>query len=1092
MVINYPQTVQIKVLLTLIFLLTISLYSEAQRVNDWENPLVISTNKMLARATSMSFESEVEALKGKRNESLSYRSLNGIWKFNWASVPEKSPQNFFEPSYDMSNWDDIPVPANWELQGHGMAIYTNVTYPFVPVDPPNVPDNDNPVGCYKRDFEIPSNWKDMNVIIHFGGVSSAFYLWINGKKVGYSQGSRLPAEFDITPFLKEGKNTVSARVYRWSDGSYLEDQDHWRLSGIHRDVYLEATPKTYIYDFGVRTNFDEEYKNATLSIRPEISSTNKKVLKQWKLEAQIFDAYNKPVLAEKLSISADRVANERHPQRRGVKYGMMEVQIKNPLKWSAEFPNLYTLILYLTDNKGNLVETRSTKVGFRETEFRDGELFVNGQPVLLYGVNRHDHSHLTGKVISDEVMLKDVLLMKQFNFNAVRTSHYPNNPRWYELCDEYGIYVMDETNLETHQLGGKLSNQPEWAYSFIDRAIRMVERDKNHPSIISWSLGNESGTGPNHAAMSGWIKEFDPTRFVHYEGTQSNSSGGHKNRDKGKIHIKADPDFVDIQSRMYADIDYMVHLANLPDDNRPVIWCEYAHAMGNSLGNFAAFWDAIKANKRMIGAFIWDWTDGGILRKDENGKEYWIYGGDSGEPIHSENFNNNGVISPNQTPKPATYEAKKVHQPVEIKALNLRSGELEIRNRHHFKSLNIYEIVWSVFRGGSVINNGTMAAPNTVPGKKSTIKIPLKEIKSYNGQEYFLNVSFHLKEATKWADKGHKVAWEQFELPYTSKAKEFALSDMSNVKLIQSKILTTISGNGFKVKFDRIKGDLVSLVNASGKELLKAPLKANFWRPLTDNDNGSKMYRRSGVWKDALEGRILKKMNIFKVNDKVIKMVSSYELPALKPKNTDKKAKTTLVMEYFIYGSGDIRVISSLTPTKGLPNLPRVGTQLQLAEDFDNMMWYGMGPYENYQDRINGTTIQLYKKSVKKDYFHYVMPQESNNYTQVRWASFRNSEGDGIKISGIEPLSISAWPYTMNDIENAKHINELPDRDIITLNIDHKQMGVGGDDSWSMHARPHKQYRLPAKLYTYSYVIRVINKVDTGDYLLPKYTQFDD
>jgi len=458
--------------------------TKAQQINDWENPLVTETNKQPARATSISFPDEAMALKGNRKSSPRYQSLNGNWKFSFADVVEKSIPDFYKPSYDVSNWKEIPVPANWELHGYGRAIYTNVTYPFTPVSPPNVPKDDSPVGSYRTTFEIPNNWNEQKITIHFGGVSSAFYLWINGEKVGYSQGSRLPAEFDITPYLKKGKNVLAAKVFRWSDGSYLEDQDHWRLSGIHRDVYLEATPKTYIYDFFTRTDLDEKYKDATLSIRPEIKVEKNVNLKGWLLEGQLFDSNNQPVLKKVMSKSLSQITNEWYPQRSTVKFGALEAMVTNPLKWSAEHPNLYTLVLYLKDANGKLVETRSSKVGFRETEVRDGEFFVNGKPVILYGVNRHDHSQHKGKVISDEIMLKDVLLMKQFNFNAVRTSHYPNNPRWYELCDEYGIYVMDEANLESHGITGKPSNNPQWAHAFLQRAIRMVERDKNHPYIV--------------------------------------------------------------------------------------------------------------------------------------------------------------------------------------------------------------------------------------------------------------------------------------------------------------------------------------------------------------------------------------------------------------------------------------------------------------------------------------------------------------------------------------------------------------------------------------------------------------------------------
>ena len=831
---------------------------KAQLPNDWENPLVTSINKLPARATSMSFPDEATALKANRKVSPRYKSLNGNWKFSFTPVLEESIEGFENPDFDVLEWDEIPVPANWELHGYGQAIYTNVTYPFVPVDPPYIPKDDSPVGSYRTKFTVPSGWSDKKVIIHFGGVTSAFYLWVNGKKVGYSQGSRLPAEFDITPFLKAGENVLAAKVFRWSDGSYLEDQDHWRLSGIHRDVYLEAVPKTFIYDFFVKTDLDENYQDALLGIRPKIHTNGEETVKDWKLEAQLFDNFDKPVFKEKLSRNLGELLDEWYPQRGTVKFGWLEAEVENPLKWSAEFPNLYTLVLYLRDTDGNLVEARSSKIGFRKTEVRDGEFLVNGNPVLLYGVNRHDHSQYKGKVVSEEIMRKDVLLMKRFNFNAVRTSHYPNNPFWYELCDEYGIYVMDEANLETHGLTGKLSNNPLWSHSFMDRAIRMVERDKNHPSVVFWSLGNESGMGPNHAAMSGWIKDFDPDRLIHYEGAQSRGNTSHKQ--SGKSTINPDPAYIDIQSRMYASLDHMTELANLPNDNRPVIYCEYAHAMGNSLGDFQSFWKEVKANKRFIGAFIWDWTDGSIVAKNKAGREYWAYGGDFGETIHSGNFNNNGVISPDQTPKPATWEAKKVHQPVEITAINLGGGTFEILNRHHFTNLDWYDVHWILQEDGKTVQSGVVAPPQLDPLDKGTLKIPYKVPKMRPGAKYYVTISFRLNKDVSWAHAGHETSWEQFELPYFETAGNKNWDAVGNVKVIEQGTYVKVMAKNTEVRFDRDTGFLTSLI-VLGKEMLKVPLSPNFWRPPTDNDIGSRMPKRQGYWKDASKGYGIEKFH---------------------------------------------------------------------------------------------------------------------------------------------------------------------------------------------------------------------------------------
>ncbi|MET2985592.1 glycoside hydrolase family 2 TIM barrel-domain containing protein [Aureibaculum conchae] len=1049
--------------------------ASAQTINDWENPLVVGINKLPARATSVSFPDEAMALKGQRVESPRYKSLNGNWKFSFAPVIEQSIQGFENPSFDVSNWDDIPVPANWELHGYGQAIYTNVTYPFVPVKPPYIPKNDSPVGSYRTTFTLPANWSDNKIIIHFGGVSSAFYLWINGEKVGYSQGSRLPAEFDITPYLKEGENVLAAKVFRWSDGSYLEDQDHWRLSGIHRDVYLEAVPKTFIYDFNVRTDLDENYKDATLSIRPKISAENKEEAKNWTLEAQLFDATGTAVLNDKLSSNVGKIINEWYPQRGTVKFGFMETEVENPKKWSAEFPNLYTLVFYLKDASGKLIETRSTKIGFRETELRDGEFFVNGKPVLLYGVNRHDHSQFRGKVVPKEIMLKDVLLMKQFNFNAVRTSHYPNNPYWYELCDEYGIYVIDEANLETHGLTGKLTNNTLWAYSFLERAIRMVERDKNHPSIVFWSLGNESGMGPNHAAMGAWMKDYDPTRIVHYEGAQNDWWDNIRGKD---------PEYVGMKSRMYNGLNYMVKLANDPNDIRPVIYCEYAHAMGNSLGDFQGFWKAIKEYKRFIGAFIWDWTDGALVAKNKEGKDFWAYGGDFGEPIHSGNFNNNGVISPDQTPKPATWEAKKVHQPIEISAADLEAGTFNILNRHHFADLSRYDVHWKLEENGTTLQKGIVTAPKLAPLEKGTLKIDFKKPKIKPGSNYYITISFKLNKAFSWAKVGHETSWEQFELPYYEKPNQKKWNTISKLNVNESNSEIQIATKNVVATINKENGFLSSL-KVKGLETIKRKLQPNFWRPPTDNDIGSNMPKRQGYWKLASENLSLKSFNIKDQNDKHISIQAIYNLPV-----SDKieGATGTLELNYTVYGNGDILVYSSLSPNEKLPNLPRFGMQVQLDDTYDTMQWFGRGPHANYSDRLTSAAFGRYKKSVKNDFFHYVRPQESNNYTGVRWASLTNVIGKGLEIISAEPLSVSAWPYSTKDLSDRRgHIADLPDRDFITLNIDHKQMGVGGDDSWSIAAVPHVPFRLPAKEYHYSFVIRpVVKKGSKIDYTLPQ------
>ncbi|KAA5824801.1 DUF4981 domain-containing protein [Algibacter amylolyticus] len=1019
--------------------------------NDWENPAVFGINKLPARSTSISYESEKNAIIGNKINSDRYHSLNGNWKFKWSETIAESSQDFYENKFNTSKWDDIKVPANWELEGYGTAIYTNTIYPFVPVNPPYVPTNDNPTGCYVKEFKIPANWKNERVVLHFGGVSSAFYVWVNGKKVGYSEDSCLPAEFDITKYLTKGTNKLAIKVFRWSDGSYLEDQDHWRLSGIHREVYLEATPHTYIQDFFVRTNLDSSYQDAVLEVRPKIVNETKKILNGWNIEVELYDDKGHSILKNPLKKDVNDIINEKYPYSGATEFALLKENVENPKKWSAETPNLYNLVIKLKDENNNIIEARSSKIGFRKVETKDGQLWVNGKEILLYGVNRHDHNERTGKVVDEKTMLKDIELMKQFNFNAVRTSHYPNDPRWYELCDEYGIYVLDEANLETHGLGGKLTNNPKWNSAFLQRAIGMVERDKNHPSIIGWSLGNESGMGPNHAAMAGWIKSYDPTRFIHYEGAQYNDN-------------TLDPGYVDVVSRMYTSIPKVVALANDVRDDRPVMWCEYAHSMGNSTGNLAEFWNAIRANKRMIGGFIWDWTDQGLIKKDKNGKEFWAYGGDFGDTINSENFNINGVIFPDQTPQPAAWECKKIFQPMTASIVAIDKGVIKVENRHNFLNLSQYELEWKLEEDGKVVQTGINNDLNIKPQETVEVKLPYKLPDFTPGKSYYITVSFKLKQNTLWAQKGHVVGWDQFEIPYDESYSNTTYnSTSSEIEILNDENTLQLKSDHTRISFNKKTGFLSSY-KINDKDILLSEMKPNFWRPITDNDErGSKVGKHQAVWKTAADNLIL---DDFKINSeaKLVEIEASYSM-----KNMDSKYK----MSYQIQPNGYIKVTCDYMPgSEDLPELPRFGLQMEVSKNLENMQWFGNGPHENYSDRNKGAAFGDYSAQVTKDFVNYVKPQESSNRTQVKWFNLLDNENIGWHVRGLQPLSVSAWPYSMLDLETFKHIVELPKRDFITLNIDYKQMGLGGDDTWTMRSKPHEPYRLKNKRYAYSFEIK--------------------
>ncbi|MBQ0733580.1 glycoside hydrolase family 2 TIM barrel-domain containing protein [Aquimarina celericrescens] len=1039
----------------------------------YEDPLITSVNRLPSRATSISYETEKAAFKARQNDSKRHLSLNGSWKFSWAPVPEEAPKGFYAKSYDDSNWKTISVPSNWELHGYGTAIYTNIRYPFSPVNPPYVPDDDNPTGSYRTTFEVPEHWKDMQITLQFGGVSSAFYVWINGQKLGYGQDSMLPSEFDITPYLLEGENHLAVQVYRWSDGVYLEDQDHWRLSGIHRDVFITASPKVQLYDFFVKTDLDKNYKDALLKIRPKIKVYDNQKIEGWKLEAQLFDVEGNAILKKPLEKNLKDIVYEYYNQRGKPKFAILEANVENPRKWSAEKPNLYTLIFYVKDDKGKIKEYRSTKIGFRKVEIKDGELFINGMSTLLYGVNRHDHDPVKGKVVSEELMLEDIKTMKQFNINAVRTSHYPNDPRWYELCDEYGIYVMDEANLETHQLGGYLSNRSEWTSAHIERATRMVERDKNHPSVIFWSLGNESGSGPNHQAMSGWIKNYDDTRYVHYEGAQTLNH-------EGKEFLK-DPTYVDMMSRMYMPIEPMIDMANLEDDHRAVIWCEYAHSMGNSTGNLFKFWDAIRSNKRMIGGYIWDWVDQGLLQKTENGVAYYAYGGDMGDTkINDKNFCLNGIVNPDRSPQPALWEVKKIFQPIKIEAIDLKKGKINIKNRHNFTNLNEFELFWEVQEDGKTIQNGTISDLNINAKESQELILPITTPKLKKGAEYFLKVAFKLNNQKSWAPKGHEVAWEQFKLPYRLPLPSYDYQFTSDIIMTKETNKISFSSQDFSVIFNEKSGELISYFYKN-TPIITGALTPNFWRPTTDNDRGGgRTPKTLAIWKEASKNKKLLSFKVDTSKSNKHQVISNYSL-------VDNKVE--LVLKYTIFGDGTISIQNKfIIKNQELPMLPKYGMMVQLSNEFDTFQWLGKGPHENYNDRNYGAAVGLFKESVSNDYQSYIRPQESSNKTDVRWFTVSNNEGKGLYIAGVNSnLSVSALPYTLEDIDNALHTYDLKKTDFITLNIDYLQMGVGGDDSWSKNALPHEEFRVPAKDYEYSYILKPVdNNEITKRFELPE------
>ncbi len=1050
----------------------ISLGLSAQ--NDWENEQVIGRNKMPARATSYSFPSEESALKGDRTQAR-FLSLNGEWQFHFEADSKNRPLDFYSGESKVAGWDKIEVPSCWEMKGYGTPIYTNSTYPF-PNRPPFIT-RTNPVGSYFRTFEIPADWDGKQIILHFGGVSSAFYVWVNGQMVGYSEDSCLPAEFDITGKVQQGANTVAVQVFRWSDGSYLEDQDHWRMSGIQREVMLLAQPRVALNDFFIRTKFDENLEDALLQIRPKVTLKDSINIEGWTIEAMLYSPTDKPKFEQPLKIDLSKIVYEEYPQRDNVKFALLESKVESPQKWSAELPVLYTLVLSLKDNKGNIQESRSCKVGFRDIRIQDGVFLVNGKPVKLYGVNRHDHSETGGKTVTRDDMLKDVLLMKQHNLNAVRTCHYPNDPYFYELCDKYGLFVMDEANIETHHANGYLTNQPQWHFAYADRVIRMVERDKNHPCIFSWSLGNESGTGPNHAAAAGWVKDFDPTRPIHYEGAQGDPN--HKDYkaygspEYRKNPYLANPDdtwYVDMVSRMYPTIDQLKGLSESPYIKRPIVMCEYAHSMGNSTGNLMEYWNVIHSKKNLMGGFIWDWIDQGISRTDDKNQKWWAYGGDYGDRPNDANFCINGLISPDRTTKAATEECKYVFQPVVIEPYDQDKMQFRMKNRFFFKNMNEFSIIWTLMENGKPIKSESLGVFSVLPGESRLFDVNYDLSKTTG--EVWLKISIQLAKDELWAKRGYEIAKEQF-LVKEAKPTQPTQSKIAVQVFEDSEKTLVVGAKDFKVTVDRTTGYITNY-QFQGKDLLTSALKPNFWRALTDNDiRAWDVLKNLSDWPTITSS--LKPVQVKVLDEGLSKLVVA-DLAG----NDGLK----LQLSYKISGDGAIDVNYQVKIGEKLSEPLRIGLATAFSSDLQTMSFYGKGPYENYSDRCHAAEVNVYSGKVEDFCFKYVRPQENGNHTQVRWLSLRNATGTGLIVIGKQPLNTSVWPYTAETLIKAAHINNLKPAGSYTVNIDLGQAGVGGNDTWSWRGIPLPEYHLNKKEYSYGFRLVPFVKVKDNDGLI--------
>jgi len=1043
------------ILLALGLLLT-STFLFAQ--NDWEDQNIIGINKMDPHATLIPYKKRAIALKDDIRNSAYYHSLNGIWKFYWSENPQERPKDFYKTNFSTSGWDDIPVPSNWERQGYDFPIYVNQPYafadsryPFTEMkkpNPPHVPHDYNPVGSYVTTFSVPSHWGGREIILHFGAVKSAFYLWINGEKVGYSQGSKLPAEFDITPYIKEGENKLALEVYRWSDGSYLECQDFWRISGIERDVYLWSAPKTHVYDFFAHATLDDNYQNGILNTAVRVINFGKPDNKDYSVVMKLYNSQGKMVT---------KVSKRFNNNKEVLTIDTLKIIIENPAQWSAETPNLYTVLIEL--KKGNrVIEMESHKIGFRKSEIKNGQLLINGVAILIKGVNRHEHDENTGHVISRELMEKDIELMKQNNINAVRTCHYPDDPYWYQLCDKYGIYLVDEANIESHGMGyhpdRTLGNKPEWKKAHIDRIRRMVERDKNHPSVIIWSMGNEAGDGVNFDTCSAWLHHRDPSRPVHYERALKRPT-------------------VDIYSPMYPSIGYIERYAKT-NPYRPLIMCEYAHSMGNSTGNFQDYWDVIEKYPALQGGFIWDWVDQGFAETDENGVKYWTYGGDYGpDNVPSDgNFLINGIINPDRTLHPAMYEVKKVYQYIKIYPEDVAQGKFRMINQYDFTNLKHYELKWRLVGNSKTALEGSLGKIDLAPHDSTDIQVDFAGFEFTPGVEYFINFSLVTTKEEPFIDKGIEVAKEQFPVWFAPRVSTGIAGNLPEASFTRSGNDLTVVADKVQAIFDTTTGLLYSL-KIEGKELLKEPVRPDFWRAPTDNDFGNGMDKRQAMWRNAGKNLDLISIRLLRAENGYVMVETSFRLEDVRSK---------LKIRYDFSGYGKIKVSMYFEPgIKGLENLPRFG-MLMVLNDADNLQYYGRGSQENYCDRNTAAFVGHYTSTVTEQYFPYVRPQENGYKTDTRWLVIGNTES-GLFIESVRPFSFSALHIPMQQLDqltraNRQHINDIDQRKETWLHIDMKQMGVAGDDSWG--SWPHKQYRIPAKAYQFKFTIKPWKKGDNG------------
>ena len=1017
----------------------------------WNNIDVIRENVEEPRAIFTTTRNDTELRYSK--------SLNGSWKFNYASTPLERPIGFEKLDYDVSEWAEIPVPGNWERHGFGYPIYVNVPYPFA-IDEPNVPQDNNPVGSYRRDFLLPEYWQGDEVFLYLGAVSSAFYVWVNGEYVGYSEGSKTSSEFRIGDKLSAGNNTIAIEVYRWSTGSYLEDQDFWSLSGIQRDVTLYARPAVRVRDFEVRAGLENDYVDGVLEAEIELLNDSKAAAVS-DIEVQITDG-DTLLHRSKRSVTLEP----------GKSVEFFQTTLPNVRAWSAEKPDLYTLVIKTPQ------ETISQPIGFRTTEIVDGRFLINGRAVKLKGVNLHEHHEVMGHVVDEMTMMKDISLMKQANMNAVRNSHYPHQDAWYELVSRHGLYMIDEANIESHGYGYEhnetLGNKPHWEKHHLDRTQRMYERSKNFPAVVIWSLGNEAGDGSNLGATYRWLKARDKSRPIQYE-TEGDIA------DVGERHS----DFHSSMYWRYWDLERYAQTAN----DRPFLLIEYSHAMGNSSGNLREYWDVIEKFDSLSGAFIWDWVDQGLIEY-EDGVPYWTYGGDYGpdDVPSSGNFNFNGLVFPNRNIQPAYWEVKRVYQHVRFSSDSLLSGVIKVENNYDFTNLDGFELHWSLAADGKALRGGVLNVPPIGPGSSETLHLPYKGHDLHSGPEHHILLQLIHPEQNGLLAPGHIYAEQQFRIPGDTAPRDDATLASAEALIVnETKETIDIGNSNFAITFDRPTG-LLSQLTYNGEDLLVAPLSPNTWRAPTDNDFGNYMPTWAAVWQQTADKQFIGSIQVVSEDENIVIVKSSRSLVS-----DDRLEVAKWDTDYKIHWDGRVHVDNHFSRAPDIPVPPRIGMNMELRRSLDTVDWFGRGPHENYSDRKESANVGRYHNLVNDHYVPYLRPQENGYKTDVRWVAL-SDDAAGILFIADDLISFGVSHYRLEDLvppvkiaittedgpaasENNErvnvHVNDLIPRDLISLNIDLGQMGLGGDDSWGK--RTLLEYSLSELNYRYGFTVIPFN-----------------